>query len=422
MNRLPTLCGALVVSLAAAATAADLKARDLTLAVNKDGCGFVDAATFKGRQVVLSKRGFLGGRVALAKAGDGTASSLFPSAVAARLTARVATLTAAGGKLLVTGAYSDGTSSVPFRRELQADPARSSVTVSEQADFSRLSAGYLVAEHALELPLVVSPDEHLRMLAFGGERRVEMFRMDMNDERRRNQLLSDNRAYWPYWDIGGIIQGSEGYHIWRANHADTMAYPIEHGRKAPGWADYSEPDWGLTVQVLDPQKAAPWAIRIDARTGTLAILLHPPDQMPIAGSSLGKRTIRFALTFHESSRPAAYPCELHFDLYKRFLDYLNHGTRYTHLNYLCGGVGIHTGDGKKSPKQMEDIYRRIIFKERIQPSVLLRLMYRGDGWRMAGLVREVLGKRVSRSQPMAAWEKLAGEFFAKIKRDGLPRR
>jgi len=411
-----------VAPAAASASATQLKAGELTLTVDPKGCGFIDALTFKGREVVRARRGFVGGYVALATAGDGSAESLFANAVAVVLPAKIATVSANKSGLTVRGAYSNGKASVPFTRQLAIGKRKNAITVREEADFSGLSDNYVVAKHSLDLPLVVCQDEHLRMFAFGGARRAELFRMDMNDERRRNQLISDNRAYWPYWDIGGVVQLHDSYSIWRANHADTMAYPIEDGRGAPGWADYSELEWGLTVEVLEPQRAAPWAMHIDAREGVFSIVPRPPSQLPIAGRDCGKRTFQFALTFHESSWPATYSCELDFELYKRLLDYLNVGKRYTHLNYVCGGVGIQLPNGRQSREQMAEVYRRVIFKERIQPSVLLRLFYRGDGWRMAGLVREVLGRRVPRNQPMQEWEKIAREFFETIKRDSLPKK
>ena len=69
---------------------------------------------------------------------------------------------------------------------------------------------------------------------------------------------------------------------------------------------------------------------------------------------------------------------------------------------------------------MQDAYRRIIFKERVQPSVLLRLLYRGDAWRMSGLARAILGKSVPRNQPLPEWEKIAAEILVKIRAGSLP--
>jgi len=430
----------LALVLSQPAVAAQLKIGDVAVAVSRDGCGFVDVIRFKGREVVRAREGFVGASVALAEAGDGTLDSLFPHRAAVTLPAKIAAVTAKADALTVTGAYTDGRVSLPFTRTLRLRAGTNAIAVREETDFGRLPADRVVAEHALTLPLVVCADEHLRMLAFGGggsrrpeavrphgrtatarverPRRAEMFRMDMNDERRRNQLISCSRAFRPYWDIGGVLQLPGSYRIWRANHADTMAYPIEDGRGAPGWADYSELDWGITAAVTRPAATAPWAIAIDARKGLLSFAPHPASQIPLADR--GTRIFEFTLTLHDASWPAAWPCELSFERYKQLLAWLNQGSRYTHLDYVCGRIGVMAPQGRKTPEQMADVCRRVIFKERVQPSVLLRLFYRGDGWRMAGLVQQVLGRRVSRSQPMADWDKLAKELLDTIRKDGPP--
>ena len=400
--------------------AADLKRGDTTLSVRRDGCGLIEAVTVKGRPVVRAAKGFAGASITLAPAGHGTVDSLFPHRAATTLRATLAKLEAQGDTLTVEGAYADGKATLPFTRTLRLSADGRTLTVREETDFSRLPDGLLVAGHALALPLVVCKDEHDRMLAFGGARRAELWRMDMNDERRRNQLISCSRAFRPYWDVGGVLQLHDAYRIWRANHADTMAYPVEDGRGAPGWADYSEPDWGITAAVVEPEALTPWAIGIDARKGVLTVAPHPASQMPVAGRDRGKRSFAFALTFHETSWPAALPCELPLARYRELLGWLNQGGRFTHLDYACNRIGIMAPGGPKTPAQLDDVFRRLVLKERVQPSVVLRLYYRGDAWRMSGLVQAVLGKRVPRDAPLATWEPIAKAFLDKVRKDGLP--
>ena len=412
---------ALLMLCCSLAGAADLKRGDTTLAVRRDGCGLIDAVVFKGRPIVRAAKGFAGASITLAPAGSGSIDSLFPHRAATTLRATVAELAVQENTLTISGAYSDGKTTLPFTRTLRLSADGRTLTVREETDFSRLPGGLLVVEHALALPLVVCKDEHDRMLAFGGARRAELWRMDMNDERRRNQLISCSRAFRPYWDIGGVLQLHGAYRIWRANHANTMAYPIEDGRGAPGWADYSEPDWGITAAVVEPSAFTPWAIQIDARKGILTIAPHPASQMPVAGPDRGKRFFAFTLTFHETSWPAALPCELSLARYRELLAYLNQGGRFTHLDYACNRIGVMAPGGPKTPAQLDDVFRRLVLKERVQPSVVLRLYYRGDAWRMSGLVQAVLGKRVPRDAPLATWEPVAKAFLDKVRAGGLPR-
>jgi len=372
----------------------------------KDGCGLIDALRFGQRPALRATAGFHGATVTVAPAGDGTIASLFARSETATLHAKLDSVEGAN-PIVVRGAYTDGALRIPFTRTLTVKGQ--AVTAQEETDFSALPAAHVVAAHALRLPLVVCESEHDRLLAFGGANRAEMFRMDMNDERRKNQLLSDNRAFQPYWDIGGLTQtAAPAYRIWRANHADTMAYPVEAGEGTPGWADYSEPDWGLTVHTADTRALS---IVIDARAGVLTVSPLPPEGMPQAGADLGRRAFAFTLALHEKSWPTTYPCELDYARYKKLLALLNPEGRYTHLDYLCGALGLMTKEGPKSPAELDALARRIVLRERVQPSTLLRLLYRGDGWRMSGIVRSVLGRTVPRNQPLHTWNTLAADVL-----------
>jgi hypothetical protein len=429
MNRLtPILHGlaaATLVSLpltTGACLSAEMEGNDIVLTAREGGCGFVDSIRLKGREVVRAQPGFVGAFISLVRAVDGTADSPFSNAVVAVLPAKLTSVEVGQGDLAQQGAYTDGKISIPFVRAIGFEPDARTVGVQEIADFRKVPADYLVAEHRLALPLVVCQDEHLRMIALGGAKRSELFRMDMNDVPHRAQNISAPRGHQPYWDIGAVLQLTTGHHLWKANHADTPVYPLESGEGAPGWADYSELDWGVTMQVVDPEEVAPWQLLIDARRGIFAIQPHPPSELPVSGADLGRRGFSCTLALHDASWPTTYPCELDFELYKRFLDWLNTpNSRWTPLNIVATwGIGLPVPDGTRTPQEMETIYRRIIFMERLQPSTLLRLLYRGDAYLMQGFMRDVVGKSTPRNQPMDQWEEDAKLFWEKVKRDGFP--
>jgi len=369
--------------------------------------------SFKGRSVVRTSPGVFVAGVVLVPAGKGTADSLFSNRVAATLRAQIVRAAVKDDVLTIAGAYTDGKISVPFTRIIDMT-VEGRIQVRELADFTRLPVDLAVASHQLGLPLKLGSDEHHRMFAFAGARRVEMFRQDMNDEPMRSLSISDSRAFRPYWDIGGVVQLPGSYRIWRSNHADTPAYTVEEGEGAPGWADYSEIDAGLTLRVIDPAKSAPWSMMIDARTGVFAVCPRPPDQPPVSGKDYGRRDFRFEILMHEGSWPALHPCELPPAAYRRLLLRLDEGKGYNHLSYACGALGIDRGTDK------EALYQKILFKERVQPSVMLRLFYRGDAWRMAGIAGDLLGKTVPRSQPLETWEAVSREILEKLRTEDVP--
>lgn len=403
------LAGLVLLLAVSPAPAAELKTANLTVTVVKDGGGFVDSVRFRGRRVIAAAKGFHGAAVVLTDAGDGAAASLFAHKASVDLKPAIREVRTDAAGLTVTGSYTGGKVHVPFTRRLRLDAATDTLHVTEQADFTALPARYAVGKHELHLPLVLHKDPHVRMFGFGGARRAELFRMDMNDlNRGGKQLISAPRGHWPYWDVAGVLQMPGSYRIWKANHADTMAYPVEAARGAPGWADYSEPDWGVSAVVNHPAKAAPWSIRIDARRGRFTVAPHPPSQLPLPGREYGKRTFSFRLIFHEKSWPATIACELPFDRYRELLEHLSVGSRGRKQPYvLYGPIGTADVD-------------TIIFRERIQPSVILRTLYRGDAWRMQGRMKSI-GKSVPRNQPMAAWETAAKQYLDHIRRHGVPK-
>ncbi len=283
--------------------------------------GFIDQITFGQRPILRSVLGPTGTGMSLVCAGDGSIDSLFRNDRPIHLAPKMEAIREEAGITRVDGRYTLDQHSVPFTRSFKRANA-TTIEVTEEIDFRNLDPTYLVAGHQIVLPIQTHEDDHQRMLAFAGTHRVELFRMNMNDVSRRGMNISDNRGFIPYWDIGGVLQLPTGYTVWKANHADTMAYPVEEGITAPGWADYSEEDWGLSIRMLDAQAAAPWAMTIDARAGAFSISSHPSSQPARSGSELGVRTIRFQMVLHETSWPAFYPCKLDQKTYEELLRYL----------------------------------------------------------------------------------------------------
>jgi hypothetical protein len=346
--------------------------------------------------------------VILRSVGAGSAEALFADSTQVVLASMLTDVKEGPRSLTVKGCYTDGTLQVPFTRELVLAAGKATLTVRESADFRVLEDRYLVAGYAFQLPLVLTTDEHLRMFGFAGAARAELFRMDMNDiNRGGKQLISSPRGHWPYWDIGGVIQLSGSYQVWKANHADTMAYPIEQGHGLSAWADYSELEWGITCVVNRPRESAPWAIIIDARKGTYTIAAHPSSQIPVSARTLGRRDFSFDLLLHETSWPATYPCELPLPLYERFLRHIVQGSGGKPQPWvLYGPVGT-------------DDVAAIVRRERLQPSVIMRTLYRDDAWRMQALMKTI-GKVVPRHQPLSKWEENTREYLEYIKVKGLP--
>ena len=394
---------AVLVLLAAVVRAEELRSEDVTISVGKSG--WIEGIRFQNRQVVVAREGLAGAAMTVTRAGGGSIDSLFANEPGRELGGVSEKITAGGNKLAITGQYTDGTIRIPFTRTISLDGR--TVGVVEEVDSTAIDAAHLIASHALELPLVVCADEHLRMFGFGSRGRAELFRMDMNDINRGDtQLISAPRGHWPYWDIGGVLQTPGAFRIWKANHADTMAYPLDNAAGAPGWADYSELDWGITAIVDEPDKSAPWAMVIDARKGVFSIQPHPASQLPASGKDYGKRRFAFKLVLHETSWPAAHPCELDPKRYEELLK------------------SMGTSNGKPVPWVLYRVagtadIPTIIHRERIQPSAMLRSLYRGDAYQMQGRMKSI-GKTTPRNQPMEQWEKDAAEYLEHVRKNGVP--
>jgi hypothetical protein len=143
---------------------------------------------------------------------------------------------------------------------------------------------------------------------------------------------------------------------------------------------------------------------IDARNGIFSFDLYPASQPAASPSVLGRRTMQFDLQLHEKSWPTTYPCELDFGLYAAWLESMGYKGNYAHTR-VVGTSDIPT----------------VIFRERVQPSVILRSLYAGDAWRMSGMMKSV-GKSSPRNQPMDKWEEDAKFYLDYLRRNGLPKK
>lgn len=381
------------------AGAAELGSAALKLDVRPGGSGFVDGLVFKGRTVCRAPEGFAGATLAIVGPAQGSdVSALFAAAPARVLTARVERASVGAGALWAAGRYVGGDApDVPFERRFTLGPDGGTLRLEETTDLSGLPAGWRVAHHALHLPLAVTNDLHLRMFGIGCAGRAELFRMDMNDLSRRNQLISAPRGHWPYWDLAGVTQWPGSYRVWTSNHADTPAYPLQEGPGAPGWIDYSEYDWGITVRIPEPARSAPWSAFVDARRGVLTLEPWPAGQPAFAHADARRRFVAELLP-HETSWPATAPCELDFATYRALLADIG--------DYIHSAVGTSDADA-------------ILFRERLQPSTVLRLLYRGDAWRMGGRMAAA-GIQVPRNQPMDKWEEVAARYLDHVRANGVP--
>lgn len=382
------------------APSVSLRSESLSICVEPDGCGFVDEMTFRDRVILRAEPGFGGAEIHLTPAPTNlSAASVFARAPTRVLRPRLARTETREGALTVEGQYTDGAGvALEFHRRFSLERDGRTVRMEETVGFDRLPTAWHVCRYVLRLPLVTTNDPHWRLFGFGCEGRAELFRMDMNDLPRRNQLISAPRAHWPYWDLGGVVQWPGSYRVWKANHADTPAYPLQEGRGAPGWADYSERDWGLTVNLESPMATAPWSVTIDARAGVVLIEPWPALQPPVSGPVLGRRRVGATWIAHDTSWPATIPCELDFATYRALL--------------LDIGDFLDSQIGTSDPET-------IMFKERIQPSTILRLLYRGDAWRMQGRLKAV-GIEVPRVQPFEKWEADAQRYLDILRERGLP--
>jgi hypothetical protein len=143
--------------------------------------------------------------------------------------------------------------------------------------------GWLAAA-GLALPLAQGSDPLWRRTTVGGAHREETWRLNQNDEDDSEEWLrkvSDTKARWPWWRIGGLlVDASHHYLIWKSNTMTTPALPMDEGPICPGWIRYTTPSYTLGVQWHDIHQQAPAGMTIDGERGLLWLWLHPPAVRP----------------------------------------------------------------------------------------------------------------------------------------------
>ncbi|MEW5735106.1 MAG: hypothetical protein AB1921_09640, partial [Thermodesulfobacteriota bacterium] len=134
----------------------------------------------------------------------------------------------------------------------EKEPGRS--TISCTADLSPLCGKKLLASLCITLPAGIgpAPDPAKVQACLGCRGRMEVFRLDMNDEKTFTWLISDKATRWPPWISGGIA----------VTQAERLAYKLSCNRCAPVVVDRAATDWadlsvigqkGLTFWADDPK-------------------------------------------------------------------------------------------------------------------------------------------------------------------------
>lgn len=160
----------------------------------------------------------------------------------------------------------------------------------------QLEGNGLIAGAGLALPLAPEPDPLRRKTTVGGETREEIWRLDQNDEddsEEWQRRVSDKKARWPLWRIGGLlVDAPHHYRIWKANATTTPALTMDEGNTCPGWVEYATSAYSLRVHWQNIHRQPPAGMTIDSEHGLLWLWLHPPAASPrrISGTTtLGAR-------------------------------------------------------------------------------------------------------------------------------------
>ena len=179
----------------------------------------------------------------------------------------------------------------------------------------------LVAAVGLSLPIVMGEDLFWRKTTVGGgnpQRPSETWRVDQNRGQRG----------WPKWQLGGLAVDGPGHYLtWKASQRDTPLLPMDQGESCPGWLDYSERDWGVTVLWEDMASHAPAGIWMEADAGVLTVYLRPPSATPLRVTGKAELAATFELAFHEGPYPVTFRPELSREKYKELLDAMAEGGR-----------------------------------------------------------------------------------------------
>ena len=172
---------------------------------------------------------------------------------------------------------------VHMQADLNLDLTTSGTQVDVDLSLNLDGHGWLAAA-GLALPLAQTPDPLCRRTTVGGEHREETWRLDQNDEddsEEWQRRVSDTKARWPWWRIGGLlVDAPHHYLIWKSNATTTPALSMDEGQTCPGWISYTTSSYALHIQWHDMHQQAPAGMTIDSEHGLLWLWLHPPAVRP----------------------------------------------------------------------------------------------------------------------------------------------
>ena len=231
-----------------------------------------------------------------------------------------------------------------------------------------LSGDGLVTAVGISIPMAIGSNEYWRRTTVGGgnpQHTTEAWRYDENHARRG----------WPRWRIGGLLADSEHHYLtWKACHTEAPILPMDEGAKCPGWLDYSEQDWGLTVFWSDIHEHAPAGIWMDGEDGVMTIYLHPPTALPIqladGKASRNSLEAELELVFHKGPLPVTFVPELPREKYLELLKAMHGRSRNSYLDMALREYDVRT------PEELVD--------SGIQPSLALAVAG-GANYRMRAL-------------------------------------
>lgn len=196
----------------------------------------------------------------------------------------------------------------------------------------------LASAVGLAVPLLAGEDPYLRKTTIGSgnaQRTSESWRV--NQKRRQRG--------WPPWTLGGLsVPADNCYLTWKASRRDTPPMPMDRGTECPDWLDYSQKPWGVTVIWKGIHNCAPAGIWMEADTGTLSIFLHPPDALPLRVKGKTTLSASIELAFHEGPHPTTLKRELTDAQYRRLLEAMDDGSRYTFLAKTLSAFNCRTAD------------------------------------------------------------------------------
>lgn len=171
-------------------------------------------------------------------------------------------------------------------------------TLTVDMTFSVSGDGW-IAGMGLAIPLIVDPDPLCRRTTVGGATRDETWRLDQNDEDTSEdwqRRVSDTKARWPFWRIGGLLVDAPGHYlIWKASGPTTSSLPMDQGSRCPGWIAYANRSVAIKLNWPDVHDHSPAGLTVNGETGTLHLWLHPPAIRPLRCMGTLTRSAQFTL-------------------------------------------------------------------------------------------------------------------------------